>query len=69
MRQHSFDSAQVLKRVRGFAEIATLAAMHHETLDGQGYPYRLKGAAIPLLARIIAVADIFQALVQRNNFV
>ncbi len=68
MRQHSFDSAQVLKRVRGFAEIATLAAMHHETLDGQGYPYRLKGAAIPLLARIIAVADIFQALVQDRPY-
>lgn len=68
MRQHSFDSAQVLKRVKGFAEIATLAAMHHETLDGQGYPYRLKGAAIPLSARIIAVADIFQALVQDRPY-
>ncbi|GAA4500613.1 HD domain-containing phosphohydrolase [Pseudaeromonas paramecii] len=68
MRQHSFDSAQVLKRVGGFAEIATLAAMHHETLDGMGYPYRLKGAAIPLAARIIAVADIFQALVQDRPY-
>jgi len=68
MRQHSFDSAQVLKRVSGFGEIATLAAMHHETLDGLGYPYRLKGAAIPLAARIIAVADIFQALVQDRPY-
>ena len=39
-----------------------IAESHHETMDGGGYPHRLHGRAIPLEARIVAVADVFDAL-------
>jgi HD-GYP domain len=68
MNHHSFDTEQILKRIGGFGEIARIASLHHETLDGTGYPRRIKGEAIPKAARIIAVADIFQALVQDRPY-
>jgi HD-GYP domain-containing protein (c-di-GMP phosphodiesterase class II) len=42
--------------------VPTLAYAHHEKLDGSGYPRRLKGEAIPYGARLMAIADIFDAL-------
>ena len=68
MNHHSFDTEQILNRIGGFGEIAHIAAMHHETLDGLGYPRRVKGEEIPIAARIIAVADVFQALVQNRPY-
>jgi putative two-component system response regulator len=43
-------------------EAETIAAYHHEKWDGSGYPYGLKGDGIPLSARIMAIADVFDAL-------
>ena len=68
MHRHCFDTWQLLKRISGFEEIARIAAMHHETLDGQGYPRGLSGAEVPRTARLIAVADVFQALVQNRPY-
>ena len=68
MNRHGFDSDMILRKIKGFKEIAYLASLHHETLDGEGYPYRLKGEDIPLEARIIAVSDIFQALIQSRPY-
>jgi hypothetical protein len=42
--------------------------LHHEALDGRGYPYGLKGDQIPLLARVIAVADTFDALTTNRPY-
>ena len=42
--------------------------LHHESLDGRGYPYGLKGDQIPLLARVIAVADTFDALTTNRPY-
>jgi len=42
--------------------------LHHEALDGRGYPYGLKGEQIPLLARVIAVADTFDALTTNRPY-
>ncbi len=42
--------------------------LHHESLDGRGYPYGLKGEQIPLLARVIAVADTFDALTTNRPY-
>jgi hypothetical protein len=42
--------------------------LHHESLDGRGYPYGLKGDEIPLLARVIAVADTFDALTTNRPY-
>lgn len=68
MRRHAYDTWLILKRIHGFEEIARLAAMHHETLDGHGYPEGLGASALPLAARLIAVADVFQALVQNRPY-
>lgn len=65
---HAFVSGLILSKIKGFREIGHLAALHHETLDGRGYPYRLEGAQLPVEARIVAVADIFQALVQERPY-
>ncbi|MDD2951229.1 MAG: hypothetical protein PHU29_10605, partial [Sulfuricurvum sp.] len=48
--------------------IAKIASLHHETLDGKGYPYHLIGDEIPIEARVLAIADIFQALVQNRPY-
>lgn len=48
--------------------MSNIAAYHHENMDGSGYPYGLKGEAIPLEARIVAVADVFDALTSERCY-
>jgi response regulator RpfG family c-di-GMP phosphodiesterase len=50
------------------AEARNLAGYHHEKWDGTGYPYGVKGEDIPLSARVMAVADVFDALVSRRSY-
>ena len=47
---------------------AEIAESHHEKFDGSGYPAGLKGDAIPLSGRIVAVADVFDALIHRRPY-
>lgn len=68
MQCHSFETYQVLRRIKGFSEIALWASYHHETPDGEGYPFRRHDAELSIEARIIAVADIFQALAQARPY-
>lgn len=65
---HSFETFQILRYLKGFEEIAPWAAYHHEEPDGSGYPFRLKSTEMPLEARILRVADIFQAMVQDRPY-
>jgi putative nucleotidyltransferase with HDIG domain len=62
MEQHSVIGERILRNVEDYAEIAAVVRHHHERIDGNGYPDRLEGNAIPLLARIIAVADAYNAM-------
>jgi putative nucleotidyltransferase with HDIG domain len=62
MRQHTRHTLEILTRVRRFAEFAELAAAHHERLDGSGYHQGLTGRELSPLARILAVADVCEAL-------
>jgi len=55
----SFEHIDLLRHV---------AEHHHETLDGLGYPHGLRGGQIPLAARIVAVADVFDALTSRRPY-
>lgn len=68
MNRHGFDSQMILRKIKGFQEIAKIASMHHETLDAKGYPYHLDAGQIPIEARILTVADVFQALVQDRPY-
>lgn len=68
MKKHSFATYQILRQIRGFEELALWAAQHHESLNGKGYPFHSTAQQIPLEARIIRVADVFQALAQRRPY-
>lgn len=62
VQQHATYTGVILGRIEHFAEMAGVAAAHHEKLDGSGYPLGLSGEAICLETRIITVADIFDAI-------
>lgn len=62
IKKHPYYTMEILRRVEGFGEIAEIAASHHEKLDGSGYYRNLTAARLPLAARIVAVADVFDAL-------
>jgi HD-GYP domain-containing protein (c-di-GMP phosphodiesterase class II) len=68
MNTHSFATMQILRKIRGFEGIAAWAADHHEAPGGTGYPHGLDGAKLPLEARILRLADIFQAMVQDRPY-
>ncbi len=68
MRRHSVDTYVILKNIKGLESISLWAAQHHECLDGSGYPRHEHATSISLEARIIAVADVFQALAQRRPY-
>lgn len=68
MMRHSFESYQILVNITGFNEIAQWAAFHHEALSGMGYPFHKTENELCLEARIISVADVFQALVQKRPY-
>ena len=62
MRQHPSIGAQIMSPIRMLKDIIPGIRNHHETWDGQGYPDSLKGEEIPMVARIIGVADTFDAM-------
>jgi putative nucleotidyltransferase with HDIG domain len=62
MERHSEIGERILAKVEGWREIATIVRHHHERWDGQGYPDGLRGDDIPLIARIISVADAYNAM-------
>ena len=67
IKKHPIDTYELLKEY--FEEdIAKMASLHHERLDGSGYPYGLKGEEISLDVRIIAVADAFYAMTSHRNY-
>jgi putative nucleotidyltransferase with HDIG domain len=62
MQEHSAIGERILMRVDTYADIAKIVRFHHERVDGEGYPDRLRGDEIPQLSRIIAVADAYNAM-------
>jgi putative nucleotidyltransferase with HDIG domain len=62
MEEHSAIGERILAKVDDYAEIARIVRHHHERIDGNGYPDSLAGSTIPLLSRIIAVADAYNAM-------
>jgi putative nucleotidyltransferase with HDIG domain len=71
MQSHVMKTAILLSRIhfrRDLEDVPAIAAMHHEKLDGTGYPYGLRAEEIPLEGRILAVADVFHALTQTRPY-
>lgn len=68
MRSHTYYTYQLLNNIPQFDEIKKWAAYHHEKLNGNGYPFHLKGGEIPFGSRIMAVADIFTAITEDRPY-
>ena len=68
IRRHPEWTEQILRRVSRFDEIASVAAAHHEKLDGSGYHRGLRGDVLGRSARILAVADIFEAMTAERPY-
>ncbi|MDO9046766.1 MAG: HD domain-containing protein [Methylobacter sp.] len=68
MHRHSYDTFRILQRVFDDSKIPIWAGLHHETLIGDGYPFKNGNKELDLECRIIAVADIFQALAQERPY-
>jgi putative nucleotidyltransferase with HDIG domain len=68
VKLHPVMGAKILAGIEAFTEIVPLVLYHHERQDGTGYPEQLSGEAIPLGARIIAVADIYDSMVSDRPY-
>jgi len=68
MRKHSYYTYIILNKIKGFEQISTWAAYHHERLNGDGYPFHVKGDDFSRLARIVAVADIVTAITEDRPY-
>jgi HD-GYP domain-containing protein (c-di-GMP phosphodiesterase class II) len=68
MKTHTTKGGTILRPVEMLKEMIPGIELHHESLDGRGYPYGLKGDAIPLMARVITVADTFDAMTTNRPY-
>lgn len=68
VREHPAKGEAILKPIRAYQEIIPIVAQHHECFDGSGYPYGLAGEEISPGARIMAVADVFDALFSHRPY-
>src|SRR5437764_1431477 len=68
MKTHTTKGANILRPVAQLKDMIPGIELHHESLDGRGYPHALKGDEVPVLARIIAVADTFDALTTNRPY-
>lgn len=68
MKNHAGYTYMILSKVDGFEEIRDLAAFHHERLDGSGYPFGKRADELTTLQRIMACADIYQALTEKRPY-
>ncbi len=62
IQRHPADGARIVEPLRSVQDVIPLIRWHHERMDGKGYPDRLDSAAIPLVVRVLSVADVYDAL-------
>jgi len=68
MQEHPAIGEGILKKVDLYADVAVVVRHHHERVDGEGYPDKLQGDDIPLLSKIIAVADAYNAMTSNRAY-
>lgn len=68
MKMHPVYTRAIVRMISGFEQLAFVAAAHHERLDGKGYPDGLMASQLPLTARILCVADVYQALTEKRPY-
>lgn len=68
IKKHSELGYRILKNINGFDRFAVVVKHHHERWDGNGYPDQLRGEEIPLISRILSVADAFDAITSNRVY-
>jgi putative nucleotidyltransferase with HDIG domain len=68
IERHPVDGARLLLRVEGLGEVANAVLAHHERIDGYGYPDGLGGDDIPMTARILAIAEVYDVLTAPDSY-
>jgi putative nucleotidyltransferase with HDIG domain len=68
VERHPADGARLLLRVEGLGEVAHAVLAHHERIDGHGYPDGLAGDDIPVTARILAIAEVYDVLTAPDSY-
>lgn len=68
LKQHPVNGVEIIKPVKSLEAVRDLILYHHERFDGNGYPSKLKGQEIPYLARILCVADSFDAMTSNRPY-
>ena len=68
VKEHPLLTRRILERVPGFSELAPVAGAHHERLDGRGYPRGLTAGELTMPMRVLAVADVFEALTSERPY-
>jgi len=68
IKRHPHQGAKVVSSVDGYGPVAEIILAHHERIDGGGYPRGLKGDEIPIIARIISVADTYDVMTARDSY-
>ena len=68
MQEHSAIGERILREVDAYDDVATIVRLHHERIDGEGYPDGIHGNDIPMLSRVIAVADAYNAMTSHRPY-
>jgi putative nucleotidyltransferase with HDIG domain len=68
VRRHPEEGARVVARMEAYGPVADIILGHHERWDGQGYPRALAGEEIPLLARVVTIADAYDVMIARDSY-
>lgn len=68
IKRHPSIGAHILENLKSFENIIPIVLHHHERYDGKGYPYNLVGKNIPYMARIVAIADSFDAMTSKRCY-
>lgn len=68
MKKHPENGVEIIKSVNSLKDVTPLILFHHEKYDGTGYPQNLKGEEIPFLARVLSIADSFDAMTSNRPY-
>src|SRR5262249_50237313 len=68
VKQHTVQGAHIVEPLRSIRDVVTLIRSHHERPDGGGYPDGLSGSQIPLLVRVLSVADVYDSLTSARPY-
>ncbi len=68
IKKHPYEGARIVSQIDGYQPIGDIILAHHERVDGTGYPRQLSGDQIPVLARIVSVADTYDVITARDTY-